>query len=247
MSAESHQWSPIGAFGARAERADRQRCTSAVPPRIAGAIPRLPSDVVTAAEDAVLMEVQERHTPGRWRTEPVLIGCRTDSPIGADFVAPHQTRIAEATGDLVRFMSRTDLPTLVTVALTHAQFETIHPFTDGNGRTGRALAQAQLRHLAAARNVALPVSAGLLADVRGYHDALTATRAGDPAPIVSAFAAAEELGVQQPNVYPPLRALEDAGIVAKADECRLGPSWRADEILDALDRFAQRAGRRSLA
>lgn len=248
----------------------------------------------------VLLDAQPRHTPGRWRDEPVWIGARSDPPVGAEFVAPHHPRIPALIEDLVAFMRRTDIPALVSVAISHAQFETIHPFSDGNGRTGRALAQAQLRQLGVTRNVAIPVSAGLLADVDSYHRALAAYRDGEVGPIVTAFAdaslravrntrqlvaeideiraswqerltvrrssnawklldvlvsqpvltsstAAAELGVRQPNVYPPLRALEDAGIVTSKNEHRLGPFWRTDEILAAIDRFAERAGRRSLS
>ncbi|WP_448810623.1 Fic family protein [Agromyces bauzanensis] len=246
---------------------------------------------------AVLMGAQPRHTPGRWREEAVWIGTRTDSPVDAEFVAPHHSRIAVLIDDLVVFARRTDVAPLVSVAISHAQFETIHPFTDGNGRTGRALAQSLLRFRGVTRNVALPVSAGLLADVEGYHRALSAYRDGDVSPIVSEFAdaalravantrelvaemdgirsswnkrltarrssnawrlldvlmrrpvvdsatAAAALGVQQPNVYPPLRALVDAGILKSKAEHRLGPFWRSDELLAAIDRFAERAGRR---
>lgn len=246
---------------------------------------------------AVLMAEQPRHTPGEWRDEAVWIGTRSDSPVGAEFVAPHHERVPGLIDDLVTFANRDDVPPLVAVAIAHAQFETIHPFTDGNGRTGRALAQAVLRHRGITRSVAVPVSAGLLADVEGYHAALTAYRAGDIDPIIHAFAdaslravrnarqlvaeidgirsdwetrltarrdsnawklldvltrrpvldsvtAAAELGVQQPNVYPPMRALVDAGIVASKAEHDLGPFWRTDEVLAAVDRFARRAGRR---
>lgn len=182
-------------------------------------------------------------------------------------------------------------------AIAHAQFETIHPFSDGNGRTGRALAQSLLRFRGVTRNVAVPVSAGLLADIEGYRHALTAYRRGDIDPIIEAFAnasirainnarklvadidairgswnvrlaarrssnawrlldilthrpvldsatVAAELGGQRPNAYPPLRALVDAGIVKSKAEHRLGPFWRSDEILAAIDAFARRAGRR---
>lgn len=247
----------------------------------------------------VLLDSQPRHTPGAWRDEPVWIGSRSDTPVGAEFVAPHHSRVPALVEDLVVFMDRTDMPALVAVAISHAQFETIHPFSDGNGRTGRALAQAQLRHLGVTQNVAVPVSAGLLADVAGYHSALNAYRGGEVGPIISAFAdasfravrntrqlveeidgiraewarrltvrrssnawklldvlvrrpvlnsatAAAELGVKQPNIYPPLKALEEAGILASKNEYQLGPFWRSDEILGAIDRFAERAGRRSL-
>ncbi|WES65266.1 Fic family protein [Microbacter sp. GSS18] len=245
----------------------------------------------------VLMAGQSRHAPGRWRDEAVWIGTRSDSPIGAEFVAPHHSRIEALVEDVTAFARRADIAPLIQVAVAHAQFETIHPFTDGNGRTGRALGQSLLRHRGVTVNVAVPVSAGLLADVDGYHGALTAYRAGDVSPIVRAFAdaamravgntreliaeldgiraawnerltvrrssnawklldvllrrpvltssaAAAELGVKQPNVYPPLTALVDAGILKSKAEHRLGPFWRSDEVLGAIDRFAERAGRR---
>lgn len=248
---------------------------------------------------SVLLADQTRHTPGRWRQEAVWIGTRSDSPAGASFVAPHHTRIDALIDDVVDFSRRTDVPPLVSVALAHAQFETIHPFTDGNGRTGRALAQSLLRYRGVTQNVAVPVSAGLLADVEGYHRALMSYRDGDVDPIIHAFAdaslravgnarrlvdeldairaswqlrlkarrdsnswrlldillerpvldsstAARILGVQQPNVYPPMSALVEAGIVKSKAEHRLGPFWRSDEVLDAVDRFAARAGLREV-
>lgn len=246
---------------------------------------------------AVLMEHQSIHPAGKWRDEPVWIGTRGDSPLDAEFVAPHHSRVPALVDDVVAFARRQDVPALVCVAVSHAQFETIHPFTDGNGRTGRALAQSILRFRGVTRNVAMPVSAGLLADVAGYHQALTSYRAGEVDPIVRAFShaalrsvantrqlveeieliqdswrgrlkarkssnawrildlvaerpvidsatVAAELGVKQPNVYPPLKALVDAGILKSKDEHKLGPFWRSDEVLKAIDDFAKRAGRR---
>ena len=60
---------------------------------------------------------------------------------------------------MLRFAQRDDIPALPQIALAHAQFETIHPFADGNGRTGRALIQAMLRSKGLTRNVTVPVSA----------------------------------------------------------------------------------------
>ncbi len=76
--------------------------------------------------------------------------------------------------DLLRFARRDDLPVLDQIALAHAQFETIYPFSDGNGRTGRALMHALLRAKGVTRHVSVPISAGLLTDTRGYLAALTA-------------------------------------------------------------------------
>ncbi|WP_239099992.1 Fic family protein [Phycicoccus sp. CSK15P-2] len=90
-----------------------------------------------------------------------------------DVVPPVAGRVPAAIDDLVDFVSRDDLPALAQAAITHAQFETIHPFVDGNGRTGRALLHAMLRAKGVSQHVSVPISAGLLTDTDGYYDALT--------------------------------------------------------------------------
>jgi Fic family protein len=129
----------------------------------------------------------ERHA-GVFRDQLVWIGKDNAGPRGADFVAPQPQRVPAAMRDLVVFASRDDLPVLVQVAVAHAQFETVHPFVDGNGRTGRAFAQALLRNKGIASHTTVPLSAGLLTDTGSYFDALTAYRDGDPGPIVARFA-----------------------------------------------------------
>lgn len=261
------------------------------------------ADDITAEAIATMHEVlmvgQVQHTPGEWRTEPVWIGTSSRSPVGADFVAPRWERVPDLIADLVVFSRRLDVGALTLTAISHAQFETIHPFTDGNGRTGRALAQALLRYRGVTRAVAVPVSAGLLADVDGYHAALTAYRAGDLEPIVASFAEASlravanarqlvsdidkivdgwrarvrarsdsgvwrvleliartpvvdaalvaaALGIRTQNTYPLLRDLTEQGVLNAKTEHRFGTVWRSDEILNAIDHFAERAGRRSI-
>lgn len=141
-----------------------------------------------------LMANEPRHTPGEFRTEPVWIGGGS-TPIGATFVGPRHERIPGAIDDLLTFAQRTDVPALPQIAVAHAQFETIHPFTDGNGRTGRALVQAMLRNKGLTHQVTVPVSAGLLADTDSYFAALTAYRDGDAAPIVERFSNASVLAI----------------------------------------------------
>jgi len=125
------------------------------------------------------------HLTGEYRNEQVWIGGQL--PQRASFVPPHHDRVQSAMDDLIAFTRRVDLPVLAQVAIAHAQFETIHPFPDGNGRTGRALAHAMLRHGGVLRHLAVPVSAGLLTDVDRYFEALTAYRLGESEPIVSVF------------------------------------------------------------
>jgi Fic family protein len=164
---------------------------------------------------ATLMASDARHTPGALRSEQVWIGRSSASPVGAEFVAPVSERVPGLLDDCLTFARRDDLPVLVQTAVTHAQFETIHPFTDGNGRTGRSLTQAMLRSKGVTRSVTVPVSAGL--------------------------------SLAPSNVYPLLRRLVESGVLQQKAEYKMGTIWRADEVLEALDAFALRAGRRGEA
>ena len=137
-----------------------------------------------------LLEQTNPDIAGRWRTDQVWIGGRDLGPHGAAFIPPHHRRVPAAAGDLVRFIDRDDIPVLAHAAIAHAQFETIHPFPDGNGRVGRALVHAYLRHKGLTRNVTVPISAGLLTDTGAYFAALTQYREGDPVAIVEQFAGA---------------------------------------------------------
>lgn len=128
---------------------------------------------------------------GRFRNELVWIGNWDNAgPRGASFIAPQHGLVHDAISDLVGFMKRADVPALVQVAVAHAQFETIHPFVDGNGRTGRALAQSLLRNKGLSTHTTVPISAGLLTDTEGYFDSLSAYRGGDAGPVVRRFAEA---------------------------------------------------------
>lgn len=151
------------------------------------------ADAILAMHRALMIN-EPRHTPGQFRTEPVWIGSGS-TPIGATFVGPRHELITGGIADLIAFTRRTDAPTLPQIAVGHAQFETIHPFTDGNGRTGRALVQALLRNKGLTRQVTVPVSAGLLADTDAYFAALTSYREGDAAPIVERFSRATVLAI----------------------------------------------------
>lgn len=149
---------------------------------------------------------------GRWRDQQVWIGGSSRSPHGATYVAPVHARVPDAIDDLVGFMGRDDVPLLAQAAVTHAQFESIHPFPDGNGRTGRALLHAQLRHGGLTREAIVPVSAGLLSDTDRYFQALTVFRDGDVDPIVTEVAQA---------VFPALAGAREL----IADVRRARDSW----------------------
>ena len=83
--------------------------------------------------------------------------------------------------DLMAFANSDALPAVAQAAIAHAQFETIHPFIDGNGRTGRILIQLILRRRALATRVTPPISLILATWAKDYVSGLTATRyVGDP-------------------------------------------------------------------
>lgn len=83
--------------------------------------------------------------PGEFRRTPVWVGSPTDSPDTAVYVPPLPTEIPDLIKDWESFVNTPgDLPTLIRCALMHYQFETIHPFLDGNGRIGRLLINLML-------------------------------------------------------------------------------------------------------
>lgn len=129
------------------------------------------------------------------REEQVWIGGTPYSPHGASFVPPRASRVRACLDDLISFGERRDLSPLVKAAVFHAQLETIHPFTDGNGRTGRALLHRMLAHDEVLPHATLPLSAGLLHDVDRYVDALAAYHDGQVDPIVERMVDALELSV----------------------------------------------------
>lgn len=132
---------------------------------------------------------------GELRQEQVWIGGTAFSPHGALYVPPAWQRVRPCLEDLLAFARRTDVGPIEKAAIFHAQFETVHPFVDGNGRTGRALLHKILRDEGVLTQMALPVSAGLLHNVSEYLSSLTRFQEGDPTAVIEQLANALELAV----------------------------------------------------
>ncbi len=136
-----------------------------------------------------LLEVHRRLLSGTWldkhagvvRTEQNWIGGSSYNPCSAVFVPPPPEHVPGLLKDLCSFCNEDSLPAVAQAAIAHAQFETIHPFVDGNGRTGRALIHLVLRRRGLASRVLVPVSLVLATWARDYVEGLTAYRYRGPA------------------------------------------------------------------
>lgn len=126
-----------------------------------------------------LMGLTNEERAGQLRSEQVWIGGTHYSPHGARFVPPTAQRVPSCLGDLSSFTLRNDVNPIAQAAIAHAQFETIHPFVDGNGRTGRALIHKQISDSGILKHATIPVSAGLLHNINDYLQALDDYHAGD--------------------------------------------------------------------
>lgn len=110
------------------------------------------------------------------RTAQNWIGGSSYNPCSAAFVPPPPDTLDGLLDDLLRYVNGDDHPALVQAAIAHAQFETIHPFADGNGRTGRALIHVVLRRRGLAPRFVPPISLVLATWASDYIAGLTAYR-----------------------------------------------------------------------
>lgn len=147
-------------------------------------------DDLTAIHRVLLESGPQAAIAGHLRTGQNWIGGNDYTPCGAAFVPPPPEYVDPLLVDLGLFLDAQELPPLVQAAVAHAQFETIHPFDDGNGRTGRALIQIILRRRGLAPNVVPPISVILARHRERYLRGLTLFRAGDVVEWVRIFAAA---------------------------------------------------------
>lgn len=133
-----------------------------------------------AIEPARLRELHHallpEHPQQGFRTLQNWIGGSDWHPLKADFVPPPPTEVERLIKDLTDYMSGAVHAPLLQAALAHAQFETIHPFADGNGRVGRALIHTVLTRRGLTRAAVLPISLVLLTRSSEYVQGLTAYR-----------------------------------------------------------------------
>ncbi len=112
--------------------------------------------------------------PGEFRRSQNWIG--GTRPGNAEFVPPPATSVEQCMSELEKYIHRNDVPTLVKAALAHVQFETIHPFLDGNGRTGRLLIAMILQNESVLRQPLLYLSLYLKQNRAEYYRLLGSVR-----------------------------------------------------------------------
>ena len=186
----------------------------------------------------LMQHAPNRHLAGQLRTRQNWIGGNDYNPCGADFVPPPAEEIAALLLDLCEAVNDSILPPLVQAALVHAQFETIHPFDDGNGRTGRALIQVVLRRRAIAPAYVPPISVVLAAARDRYIAGLTTFRFGHAAEWIGYFADAAEgagrLATAYVGAVQVLTARWRAQLAALPGAPRAdAAAWRVIDVLPA--------------
>ncbi len=141
------------------------------------AAPLVTADHVIDLHAALLPDEPHHHGI---RTVQNWIGGSDHHPLDADFVPPAPERVPALLDDLIAYLNGGGHSPIVQAALVHAQFETIHPFTDGNGRVGRALIHTVLTRRGLTTEAVLPVSLVLSTLRNDYVGGLTAYRHSAP-------------------------------------------------------------------
>lgn len=187
--------------------------------------------------------------PGELRRSQNWIGGRR--PGNAAFVPPPPQQVTGLLTDLERFIHTpgSDLPPLIMVALIHAQFETIHPFLDGNGRIGRLLIAALLEHWGILKEPLIYLSGYLKQHQAEYYRRLSAIRGeGDWEGWVSFFLE----GVASAAADAERGIIEVASLITAhrkrlLDSPKAGPiGYRLFELLPMMPRFSVEYVRRRL-
>lgn len=175
---------------------------------------------------------------GVLRTRQNWIGGNDYNPCGADFVPPPPQDVGPLLADLCAAINDVTLSPLVQAALVHAQFETIHPFDDGNGRAGRALVHVILRRRGLAPRFIPPISV-LFAGARDrYLAGLTSFRGDDVVSWVEQFAGATWEATRLAAAYVrAVRELQQSWrdrLAAAANAPRAGAAaWALIDLLPA--------------
>jgi Fic family protein len=167
-------------------------------------------DHLVAVHRVLMDHAPNAGVAGLVRTDQNWLGGNDYNPCGADFVPPPPENVPELLDDLCEFCNGETFPPLVQAGIAHAQFETIHPFADGNGRAGRALVQIILRRRGLAPSYVPPISVVLARRRQQYIDGLTWFRGDRASEWIELFAAASAQAAKLATRYlADVRTLQD--------------------------------------
>lgn len=147
------------------------------------------TEQIQTIHNELMRNAPNPHIAGKIRAVQNWIGGNDYNPCGADFVPPPPEEVAPLLEDLCQLCNEENLPPLIQAAVAHAQFETIHPFEDGNGRTGRALIHVILRRRGLAPSYVPPVSVVFARHRQTYIDGLVQFRENRVGEWIERFAA----------------------------------------------------------
>jgi Fic family protein len=192
----------------------------------AAAVERFSVNEIVAIHRRLIEHAPNARIAGQIRTRQNWIGGNDYNPCGADFVPPPPEYVAALLADLCHAVNDDLLPPLVQAALVHAQFETIHPFEDGNGRTGRALIHAVLRRRGVAPTYVPPISVRLATARDHYIAGLIGFRADRVGEWIEQFATTAADAAHLATAY--LRAVVELGAWWRAQLTASATAPRAD-------------------
>jgi len=137
---------------------------------------------------------------GQLRTVQNWILGSDHSPRGAVHIPPVPERVPELMDDLLEYANRDDVAPIIQAAVVHAQFESIHPFPDGNGRIGRALINAVLRRHGVTTRIVVPIASAMAADREHYFRLVNDYRTGRLDPFIRLLARAAAVSAEESGV-----------------------------------------------
>ncbi|WP_239105157.1 Fic family protein [Microbispora rosea] len=212
--------------------------------------PRIDVEDILTLHRKLFGGTRDERFGGQIRAEQNWVGGTGMSPCTADFVPPPPDRVHDLLEDLCAYISGDEHPALVQAAIAHAQFETIHPFVDGNGRTGRALIHLILKRRGLAPRVVPPISLVLASHADAYVSALTAYRYEGAA---DSRRAQEGIGPIRRGLISALTGFERAlarhhprvrsPTAHEAFVPRRLPPWAADEVRRVCPRCRAETGK----
>jgi hypothetical protein len=169
-------------------------------------------DQILAVHQVLFAASSRSDIAGQIRTSQNWIGGNDYNPCCAAFVPPPPKEIDALLDDLCAFCNDDSLPPIAQAAIAHAQFETIHPFIDGNGRTGRALVQVLVRRRQLAPAYVPPAAWAIIDVLPGY-------------PVITVAVAVAATGRTKPAVNQAVAQLVAAGVLVALGDDRRNRAW----------------------